>query len=823
MDPRLHSTGETSMSQIRSDLRHAVRMLWKNRGFTALAVLALGIGIGANASIYTMADVLLYRPLQLPDLDRAVQIYATLRDGGDRTLTIAAADLRDFQRDSKTLDHISGIASSNLALTGGGDPEMVSAYRAGAGLFDALAAKPVLGRTFLPAEGNVDGTDRVAILSYRLWMSRFAGDPNVLHRTIHLDGKTFEVIGVMQKEFRVPADSQLWIPLHFTAAELASRGTYSINAVGRIKEGVSFDQANAEVATLAGRLSSQYPDTHKKRSAHVVLVRESLSGELTGDYMRMLIGAVGFLLLIACANVANLQFARISLRGREIAVRSALGAARWNIIRHLLAESIVLSGLGVILGILIAVWGLDLLRAGMPPEVERYIPGWNRMSLNLPVLGITILVALVAGILSGILPAWTGSKVDILGALKEGGRSSSSGKGRHRLRSLLVVSEIALSLVLLIGAGLMAKGLRNVTLPSPTVDPAHVLKFELQFPESRYAGTPEIREFERQLLGKLNSLSGVMSAALVSDMPYGGNTRLRRVSIDGKVLAPGMEPLPAQVQAIDPNYFRTMRMRIVNGRDLSASDGGETQPVAVVSQRFVRRYLDGRDPIGRRLRFTEAGKPGPWVTVVGVATDIIHEPFDPQPRATVYQPYPQVTERNPSFLLRTAGDPLSLAAAVRAQVASIQPDQPIGGLQTFAKTIHDNLLGVSYVAVLMGIFGIVALLLSAIGVYGVMAYSVAERTSEIGLRMALGASYRDVLWMVGRWGIALAAVGVALGIPAALGFAKLLSGLLVGVGSFDVPAFTAGAGVLCAAAMIACCVPVWRALTVDPIIALRDE
>jgi putative ABC transport system permease protein len=510
------------------------------------------------------------------------------------------------------------------------------------------------------------------------------------------------------------------------------------------------------------------------------------------------------------------------MRGREIAVRSAIGASRWHIIRHLLAESVVLSGLGVVVGILIAVWGLDLLHAGMPPEVARYIPGWHRIGLNLPVLAITILVALAAGILSGILPAWAGSKVDLLAALKEGSRSSAR-KARHRLRSILVVSEIVLSLVLLIGAGLMAKGLRNVTQPGPNIDPAHVLKFDIRLPESRFSGTAEIRDFERQLLTKINSLPGVVSASLVSDMPYGGSSRSRRFTLEGQALDPGGEPMLAQIQSIDPRYFRTMHIPIVSGRDLSTGDGEEAQPVAVVSQRWVRRYMDGRNPVGRRVRLGNGNNPAPWVTVVGVAADIMHEPFDAVPRATIYQSYLQSPVRGTTYVLRTRVDPMSLAAAVRSLVAGIQADQPVGEMQTFAKTIHDNLLGVSYVAVLMGIFGVVALLLSAIGVYGVMAYTVTERTNEIGLRMALGAGRRDVLWMVGRWGMGLAAMGMALGIPAALGFSKLLSGLLVGVGSFDIPAFTAGAAVLSAAAMAACCVPVWRAVSVDPMIALRNE
>lgn len=801
------------MSQLANDFRYGCRVLWKHRGFTAMAIIALGIGIGANASMYSMADALLYRPLQLPDLDRAVMIYGTTRGMPAESLQITQGDFDDFRRNSTTLDHVSAVLYQRLGLTGGGDPETVTGYAVTASVFDALASAPIVGRTFRPEEDQ----ERVVVLAHSLWTSRFGADPRVLGTTLNLEGKQHQVIGVMPKEFRFPADAQLWLPLHIDTSD---RRVFGFDAVGRLKPGISIGQARAEIRTVADRISAAFPVSHKKRTARLALVREAISGELTAGFSRMLVGAVAFLLLIACANVANLQFARVSMRGREIAVRTAVGAKRWHILRQLLVENILLTGLSIVVGLLIAVWGLDLMRAGMSPGVVRYLPGWERAGLNLPVLAITIAVAFAAGILSGILPAWVGSKTDILGVLKEGGRTSA-GKARHRLRSILVVSEIVLALVLLIGAGLLVKGLRNVTAPRPGMDPAHVLTFSVDLPKSRFAGAEQIRQFEQDLLGRLSGLPGVSTASMVTDIPFSGGSRSVYIGIDGRPPDTGGERTTAQIQAIDGQYFRTLRIPLINGREFTRADGPEAPAVAIVSEKFVKRYLAGRDPIGHRIRFGD--DKAPWITVVGVAGDVLHEAFDSQARPTVYQPYLQASARRASFAIRAPGDPSKLASSVRAQVAAVKPDQPLAELLPYSKLISDHLLGYTYVAVLMGIFGFIALMLSAIGVYGVMAYSVSERTHEIGLRMALGADRGDVLWMIGRWGMGLAVTGMALGLPAALGLSKLLSGLLFGISAFDVPTFATGVGVLCIAAMAACLAPARRAVAVDPMVTLRNE
>jgi putative ABC transport system permease protein len=594
-------------------------------------------------------------------------------------------------------------------------------------------------------------------------------------------------------------------------------------AAARLKPGVSVRQATAELEAITERLEREYPSTNSRASARAALLRETISGDLTAGFTRMLNGAVAFVLLIACFNVANLQFSRLSLRAREMAVRTAIGARRSRIIRQLLTESVLLALGGAGAGILFALWSMDLIKAAMSPEVQRFLPGWERIGLNLPVLVFTSLVAIAAGVVAGLAPAWYGSKTDLGHALKEGSQGAGAGAGRVRLRSVLVVLQIVLALVLTAGAGLMAKGISQVKEPRTGMQAEHALTFTIVLPNSLYGTPSAIGDFHARALSKLGAVPGVDSAAVVTSLPYSGWSQGGDFTIEGRAPERPAEQPNAQRQSISPNYFRTAHIPLIAGREFSDSDGSTAPGVAIIGQRFAQRYFPGEDPIGKRLKLGRPELDLPFLTIVGVAADLRHDPFDKLPRYTIYRPYLQQPDRGTGYLLRTAGDPLNAASAARAAIAQVDANQPVADMLTFRKVIDDQLLGYRYVVVLMGICGLIALALSAIGVYGVMAYSVAERSREIGLRIALGAEGGDVFKMVGAWGLRLTAIGLALGLPAAFMLARLLSGLLYGVESFDVAAFGASVVAMSLSAAAACYIPVRRAVKVDPILMLRVE
>jgi len=536
----------------------------------------------------------------------------------------------------------------------------------------------------------------------------------------------------------------------------------------------------------------------------------------------MLLGSVVFVLLIACANVANLQFARASARIREMAVRSALGAGRWRLVRMLLTESVLLGVGGAVLGGLVALWGIDLIRSGMPAEVEIYMPGWRRIGLNAHALVYTLAVSLGAGILAGVAPAIATSRSSVQERLQEGGRASTAGRSRHRIRNLLVVSEVVLAVVLLVGAGLMVKGFRAVADPKPNLEAENILTMKLALLDSQYLAERR-RNFQEQLLRALGTLPGAGSTALIQNLPYSGSSSGRIFTIEGRPAPlPGSAPA-AQFQTVGGDYFRALRLPVIEGRDFTESDNEQGLQVAVVSHALARRHFPGESPIGKRLKLGLPDSKNPWLQVVGVVGDIRHDPYDRAPRPTLYRPYRQVDARAFDLLIRAAGDPASLAPAARAAVAGLDPHVPVFGVATYHKVIHDTLTGYRYVAVLMAVSGVLALVLSTIGVYSVMAYAVVERTHEIGVRMALGAEQRNVLWMVVRRGIILMTAGLALGLLGAFAMARMLSRLLFGVATFDALAFGAGMAALIAAALAACYLPARRAARVDPMEALRYE
>jgi putative ABC transport system permease protein len=805
-----------------STLRYSLRMLGKSPGFTAVAVIALAFGIGANTAIFSLADILVYRPLVLPDLDRLVTVIGTSKTNMKAFDRVSPADFLDFKRDARTIEHLAAATETNLNLTGTGEPERLSGARVSAGFFTGLGAQPVLGRTFLESEDSF-GEGLVAVLSYGLWTGRMASDPNILARSIQLDGQTYRVVGVMSKDFVYPPATEIWVPLAMTAREqgIRSAGMYSV--VGRLKDGTSIAQAHSEIMALAERISEKFPESHKGQTSRVELLREYLSGNLVTDFMRMLLGCVAFVLLIACSNVANLQFARVSLRSKEMAIRSAMGASRLSLIGQFLTESTVLGILGGAFGLVLAYWGLYLMRPALSAEVQRYLPGWSRLSINSHVLLFTLGAAVLAGILAGIAPAWIGSRADLNETLKESGRGTSSGRRRHRIRSILVVGQIVMALVLLVGAGLIAKGSRLISDPAPNLNPSTALTLRLALSETKYAKLPDVAAFEQRLLQSLENLPGVTSAGMVSNLPYSGSSSSSNFTIEGRdTRETGTQPAAVN-DRISPGFFRAFNLPLLDGRTFTDGDGKDAPRVAIVSRSLGLRYFPGENPIGKHVKVGLASENGDWFTIVGVVGDVRQNPFDKNYRPVLYRPIQQAPIRSFDVVMRAAGSPAALKSAVRSQLDAIDRDQPIFALKTLDELFDSQLSGFRFLSVLMNIFGFVALFLAGIGVYAVMAYSVNERSHEIGVRMALGARETDVLWLIVRRGLVLTGVGLLIGLPATLAIARLLANILFGVSEYDPATFAIGLVVLSSASLLASYLPALRAAKVDPVVTLRTE
>ena len=802
-----------------ADLRQTWRALLRNPGYAAVATLALGFGIGTATAGYSACDALLFRPIDVPELHRLVMLFSASE--GARKSLLAPADYFDYRREVRSLEHMAAYRFQGFNLTGAGEPVRVDAARATASFFRAMRVQPLAGRVFVDEE-ETPGQDRVAVLGHGLWTRSFGADPRVIGRTISLDGQSHVVIGIMPPSFLFPPPAELWLPLALEAKEAASREFLVLGAMGRLKPGVSVGEAEAELKTIARRLAGVHPDTNALRSAAVAPLAEYVSSEETGRYSKMSLYSVVFLLLLACANVANLIFARGTRRTREMAVRAALGAGRARLVVLFMTESVLLSFCGALVGLLVAAWSLDLIRGGMNPDVERYLPGWRNIGIDGRALAWMLLTALSSGLLTGVGPALMFSKASLAEGLKEGGRSLTAGKSRHRLRSLLVVTEVVLAVVLLVCAGLMASGFGRIAEPLPNMAPEEALTARVALPLSRYA-TPERRlAFQEQVLAQLKAAAEVRTAALVSNLPYSGGRATVPVEVEGAAAEPGTRPA-ARRQSISEDYFRTMHIPLRRGRPFDNRDGRDSAAVAVVSDAFVRRYLPDRDPLGRRFRMAGPGAPPAWLTVVGVVADVRHVATEREPGPEIYLPFRQFPPQSVEFVLRASGDPTVLVTAVRAAVGRADPDQPVSKILTLRKLIDNHLLGYKYVAVMMSVVGLIAFVLAATGVYSVMSYSVGERTHEIGVRLAVGASDGDVLKMVVGGALKLVGGGILIGLAAAAGLARAFSSFIFGVGAYDPLTFGGVVILLAATAIIAAYIPARRATRLDPVATLRAE
>jgi putative ABC transport system permease protein len=811
------------MQTIWQDLRYGARMLLKNSGFTLIAVITLGLGIGANTAIFSLTNALLLRPFDFQDLDRLVVVSGTMPQQDGRFYRVAPADFADLRRQQTVFADLAAYRQSNSNLTGVGEPERVQNYGVTTGFFRMLGGEAALGRTFLPEEEQV-GRAQVAVLSYDLWQRRFGADSKIVGTTVSLDGQAHTVIGVMPERFDFPKPVEVWTPLALSDQTWNDRQDRSLSVVARLKAGVELAQARAEVEALAQRLVGQYPQTNVGRGATVRLLRRSISSEYNDTIISLLMAAVGFVLLIACVNIANMQLARGAARTREMAVRAALGAGRLALVRQLLIESLLLGLLGGLCGLLVSFWFMDFIRGGLPLDLVRYISGWEHIRLNERVLLFTIVISVASSVICGLVPALQASNPNLNETLKEGGRSANANAGRQRLRQALIVAEVALALILLVGSGLMVKGFARLTeRQQQGFDPRQVLTLRTTLPPSRYPEGHQIAAFQRQARERIAALPGVESASSASFLPGDDNWDETQFHIEAQPAPPPGQARVITCQKVSADYFRTVRIPIVKGRAFSANDGENAPRVAVISEALARRYFPNEDPLGRRIKPGAAESVAPWYTVVGVAGDISRFMFDRETQPQLYLPNQQFPDRGSYFIVRTYGEPLSAVSAVRAQFAALDDKLPLYEIKSHEQVITDDMAGMRLATALMAVFGVLALVLAGVGVYGVMAYAVSQRTHEIGVRMALGAQSRDVLRLIVGQSLKLAVLGLSIGLPVALVLGKLMAGALFGVVALDALTFVGFTLLLTGVALLAGYLPARRAAQVDPLIALRCE
>jgi predicted permease len=801
------------MDRLIQDLRFGIRTLVKNPGFTAVAVIALALGIGANTAIFSVVNAVLLRPLPYNDADR---IMAVLYEG---RIPVAPAEFLDWKEQNQVFEHVAAAQYWQPSIAGEDRPEQLWALNLTADMFNLLGVKPALGRTFSSDEDQ-PGKEHVVVLGHRLWQRRFGGDPGILGRTITLDGSAYEVIGVMPPDFKFApfwaTRAELWVPLNL-APRMNDRRGASLRVFARLKPGVTREQAQAEMTAINQRLEQQYPDSKKSFRLSVDPLHELVVGNIRPALL-VLLGAVSFVLLIACANVANLLMARATARQKEIAIRTALGAGRLRLVRQLLTESVLLSLTGGVLGLLLAAWGVKALVALSPGKLPRV----ESIGLDGSVLYFTLAISILTGLIFGLAPALQSSRLDLNESLKEGGRSSTEGVRRNRVRRLLVVSEMALALVLLIGGGLMIRSFLQIQAIDPGFNPRNVLTFVVPLAGSGHA-TPEQRlAFFDQLLSRVETLPSVQSASAINHLPLAGDSWRLGFTIEGMPDPPPEKRQAAVYRIVRPKYFQVMGASFVKGRDFTEHDTKESPGVAIINESFARRHWPDQEALGKRIIVTD-GNSAPR-EIVGIVRDLKQSDWTAAPIQEMYLPHYQSAE--PSYMtlvVKSAFEPGGLVAAVQSEVWAIDKSLPVSQVMSMEQAISDSVGQQRFNMLLLGIFAGLALILAAIGIYGVMSYSVSQRTHEIGIRMALGARRGDVLWMIVKQGITLTATGAAVGVVGAFLLSRLMSSLLFGVSAHDPLTFIVVPLILTGVALGASFMPALKATKVDPMVALRHE
>jgi predicted permease len=820
------------MEALWQDLRYGWRMLRRSPGFTAVAVLTLAVGIGANAAIFSIINTVLLRPLPFPDSNRIVLLWDTDANRKISRGTVSVAEFLDWRDQNHAFEELSAWRTWFYNLTGTGEPEQVWGVHASGNFFRLLGVSPILGRDFLPEEEQ-PGHEQAAIISYGLWQRRYAGDRAVVGKSILVDDKPYTVVGVLPQGFSLFGTSRqldLWMPFAFTRAQL-DRESHSVIAFGRLRRDVTLPQAQAEMETIIARLKKAYPTVDPDNGVRVVRFRDDQSRALKPALL-VLLGAVGFVLLIACANVSNLMLARAAFREREIAVRATLGASRRRILRQLLTESVLLALIGGALGVLIAFGGIHLLRIAFPPEGGYgEIPRADWIGVDGAVLGFSLLVSVLTGIIFGFAPAIQISRSELFESLKEGSRGSTGGRRSQFVRSTLVVAEITLSLILLVGAGLLMRSFYLLMSEDLGFDPSNTLTMQIWLPESHYAPGAPVINFYQQTIDRVGAQPGVKSASAVNFLPLSGWGDYCNFDIAGKAPPRANEPFTGQYRVTDWRYLHTMGIPLKEGRDFSASDGPDAQGVVLINEALARRYWEHESPVGQqiRLHFPETRSPwqpvarDTWLTVVGVVQDVREWEWGEEKVAQLYLPYTQNPSRIMRLVVRSSGDPSALTSAVRHAIESVDPNQPATEIRTMNEFLTAAVAQRRLSMLLLGGFAAIATILAAIGIYGVMAYAVTQRSHEIGIRMALGAEPADVLRMVVLDGMRLAVIGLFLGIVGSTLGVRYLESQLYGVKATDPATFVGVVLLLAAVAVAACYFPARRATKVDPLTALRYE
>ncbi|HSE97829.1 MAG TPA: ABC transporter permease [Blastocatellia bacterium] len=809
------------MASLIQDARYAVKMMLRKPAFTIIAVFVLALGIGANTAIFSIVNAVLLRPLPYPQPEMLVQLWETVKNKGDNNGTLSAHNFAEWREMSGSFEHMAAYRYSSFTLTGGDRPEWISGAQVSSTLFRVLGVAPAIGRDFA-LEEDAPGHNRVAILSHGLWQRRFASDENLIGQSLTLNGESFTVVGVMPKDFQFPNSVDIWSPLGIDLSK-QERGNHFLMSAGRLKPGVTIMQAQSEMDSIATLMEERYPDNNTGRGISLVPLHEELYGDFRPALL-LLLAAVALVLLIACANVANLLLTRAMGRQKEIAIRAAMGANRWRLLRQFLTESLLLALAGCGLGLLLSMWAIDLLIASSPGTVPRA----SAIELDAAVLGYTIAVSLITGIIFGLAPALQVTAIDLNEALKESRQASLSGPGRRRLGGLLVVSEIALALMLLVGAGLLINSFYRLQRVAPGFETENVLTMTVSLPRNRYPDGQKQGAFFERALERIVAIEGVEAAGAVSELPFSGSRTRSSFAIEGRPQSNPGEGDAADRRAITPDYFKAMGIPLIAGRYFNDRDRKESQPAIIINQAMARAHWPGEDPIGKRVRIGGPeetaiyGEPV-WREIVGIVGDLKHDRLTADAPTEMYLPYLQAPPNRMFLAVRGSGNMRGLAGAVQGAILEVDKDQPVYNIRTMEQRLQRAVAPQRFIMFLLGIFAGGALLLAAIGIYGVMSYSVVQRTNEIGIRMALGADRRDIFRLIVGQGMKLMIIGTAIGIAGSLMLTRLMKTLLYGVSTTDPLTYTAVTIVLGAVALLACYIPARRATKVDPMVALRYE
>jgi predicted permease len=813
---------------INKDLRYGLRMLAKKPGFTIVAVVTLALGIGANTAIFSVVNGLLLRPLPYQDSERLAIIWTHSPGENVEQDWPSPGQYSAVKSETNCFEDLAIAQGGNGIIIGQTTPQRVGVIWTQSALFRLLGTKPLLGRVFTPDDDTPAG-GKVAILSYGLWQRRYGGDPNIVGQSVTLD-ETYSIVGVMASDFSLGQEvmptvggvpeAELLLSLPMGEKEMASQGDENYNVLARLKRSVTIAQAQSELDAAVASLQRQFPNRYTDARRFSMSVKPLLE-QVVGDIrpaLLVLLGAVGCVLLIACANVANLLLARAATREKEIAIRTALGAGKWRIVRQLLTESTMLALVGGGLGLFIAVWGLEGLRWLNPGN----IPRMRNVSIDPRVLLFTFLVSLITGVLFGLAPSLRSSRVNLSETLKEGGRGLV-GTGNPRLRNLLVVAEIALSLVLLIGAGLLIRSFILVQRVNPGFDTTNVISMRISLLGTTYEKEPRRSSFYQQFWDRIRALPGVEAAGGVSAAPLSGEIGWGSITIEGYDVASGQSSIQADIRTAGVGYFETLRVPLISGRFFTEDDGPDSMKVAVIDEHMARSYWPDSDPVGKRFKMGGPNSSSPWRTVVGVVGNVKHYALDSDSRVVFYMPQKQSQSPYSFVTARTTGDPMKLASTITQEARALDPNVTVYDIKSMDQRLSQSLARRRFAMFALGLFAVVAMTLAAVGIYGVMSYMVAQRTREIGIRVALGANTRNVLALVVGQGMKLAAIGLLVGLTTAIAVTRVMGSLLFGVTATDPVTFVAIALILGGVALLACYIPARRAINVDPMTALRYE